>query len=169
MLITGKPDKKAGEVPVLADGVEVTRLRRVPPHREWITYTVADRAWIVECTWLEDYQHGWVRARPADAEAPLRATYAGPYVRDVVLEGRPLGMARTSFVKGDHTYTDGGRWLATTDTRGWPRVRITLTADAAVPLHQQLFLLCLDLYTCRRNTGAAGALALVPVPNESYV
>ena len=72
-------------------------------------------------------------------------------------------MQSVSMWKGSHRYLSGGQRLAESGSTGWWSSRPTLHADDALPLHQQVFLLWLELVLNRRNSAAAagGASAAV--------
>lgn len=166
MLVIGKGDRKAREVPVLQEDVEVARIRTASPPAEHLTVDAGDSVWSLECSWDGGYRNGKVvgRSMASSVGAPvLHGRYIGDDVRDVVLEGRALEVSRKSTLKGMHRYTEGGRWVAETDIVSFLRGRPTLTDDGTLPLHQQIFLLCLDLYSCRRNSSASRALGFVQV------
>jgi hypothetical protein len=59
--------------------------------------------------------------------------------------------------KGTHRYVSGDRQIAQSGSTGGWSPRPTLDADDAVPLHQQVFLLWLELVISRRNTAAVSA------------
>ena len=75
----------------------------------------------------------------------------------VDLEGRPVEMETASFWKGTHRYLVGG----TAGRRERLDRRLVAPPHAgrrdALPLHQQVFLLWLELVISRRNTAAAAA------------
>jgi hypothetical protein len=59
--------------------------------------------------------------------------------------------------KGTHRYLAGGQRIAESGSTGGWSPRPTLDADESVPLHQQVFLLWLELVISRRNNAAIGA------------
>jgi hypothetical protein len=65
--------------------------------------------------------------------------------------------------KGTHRYLSGGQQIAESGSTGFWSPRPILDADDALPLHQQVFLLWLELIISRRNSSAAagGASAAV--------
>jgi hypothetical protein len=76
-------------------------------------------------------------------------------------------MQNASMWKGTHRYLSGGRQLAASGSTGGWSPRPTLTADDALSLHQQVFLLWLELVLSRRNTAAAGGVAAATVAGGS--
>ena len=150
-----------GELPVLRDG-KVVAVLRASNWKEAATAVVGDREWAFT-------KHKWQlfgrwSTEPQDA-ARLRAAqksfWKGTWTVD--LEGRPVEMQNASLWRGTHRYLTGGGQIAESGTTGGWSPRPTLTADAALPLHQQVFLLWLELVIRRRNSAAAagGASAVV--------
>ena len=148
-----------GELPVLRDGSPVALLR-ASNWKEAATAVVGDRVWVFskrngELTGRWD-------AEPQDT-ARLRAAqksfWKSTWALD--LEGRLVEMQNASKWKGTHRYSSGGKQLAESGTTGWWSPRPTLTADHALPLHQQVFLLWLELVLSRRNTAAAAGTIVI--------
>jgi hypothetical protein len=149
-----------GELPVLRDGAVVAVLR-ASNWKEAATAVVGERVWLFakhkgELTGRWD-------AEPQDT-ARLRASqkswWKGTWTVD--LEGRPVEMQNASMWRGTHRYLTGGRQVAESGSTGGWSPRPTLTADDALPLHQQVFLLWLELVISRRNAAvAAGTSAAV--------
>jgi hypothetical protein len=75
----------------------------------------------------------------------------------VDLEGKPVEGEPASMWKGTHRYSSGGRPVAASGSTGGWSPRPTMDADDSVPLHQQVFLLWMELIFSRRNTAAVGA------------
>jgi hypothetical protein len=61
--------------------------------------------------------------------------------------------------KGTHAYSSGGSQVAVSGSTGGWSPRPTLDAGDALPLHQQVFLLWLELVLSRRHNAAVGAAA----------
>jgi hypothetical protein len=146
-----------GELPVLRDGSPVAILR-ASNWKESATAVVGDREWVFakrkgELTgrWITEPE-GSVRLRAAQ-----KSFWRGAWTVD--LEGRPVEMQNASMWRGSHRYVSGGRPLAESGSTGGWSPRPTLTADDALPLHQQVFLLWLELVLSRRNTTAVSAAA----------
>jgi hypothetical protein len=76
-------------------------------------------------------------------------------------------MQNASMWRGTHRYVSGGRELAESGSTGRWSPRPTLTADAALPLHQQVFLLWIELVLSRRNTAAAAGVAAATAAGSS--
>jgi hypothetical protein len=150
-----------GELPVLRDG-SVVAVLRASNWKEAATAVVGDRVWLfakrkgeLAGRWDVEPQ-GTARLR-----ASQRSFWRGTWSLD--LEGRPVEMKNASMWRGAHRYLTGGRQIAESGSTGGWSPRPTLTADAALPLHQQVFLLWLELVIRRRNSAAAagGASAVV--------
>jgi hypothetical protein len=144
-----------GELPVLRDGTVVAVLRAAN-WKEAATAVIGERAWVFAKT------RGVLTARwatePQDAvrlRAAQRSFWRSTWTLD--LEGRPVEMQNASMWKGTHRYLSGGTAVAESGTTGGWSPRPTLVADDALPLHQQVFLLWLELVLSRRNTAAVGA------------
>ena len=151
-----------GELPVLRDGSPVAVLR-ASNWKESATAVVGDREWVftkrkgeLSGRWAAragGRRRGCGRGRRRSGRAPGRSTS----------RGRPVEMQNVSMWKSTHRYLVGGRQVAgAASTGGWSP-RPTLDADDALPLHQQVFLLWLELVISRRNSAAAagGASAAV--------
>ena len=123
---------------------------RVPPA------VVGDREWVFAKNKGE--LTGRWSTEPEDAvrlRASQRSFWRGTWTID--LEGRPVEMENASMWRGTHRYRSAGRQLAESGTTGGWSPRPTLAGDYALPLHQQVFLLWLELVLSRRNTAAVGA------------
>jgi hypothetical protein len=149
-----------GELPVLRDG-SVVAVLRASNWKEAATAVVGDRVWLFskrkgELTARWDVEpQGTARLR-----ASQKSFWKGTWTLD--LEGRPVGMQNASMWRGTHRYLTGGRQIAGSGSTGGWSPRPTLTADDALPLHQQVFLLWLELVISRRNAAvAAGTSAAV--------
>jgi hypothetical protein len=144
-----------GELPVLRDG-SVVALLRASNWKEAATAVVGERVWVFAKTkgvltgrWVTEPQDA-VRLRAAQPSF-WKSTWA------LDLEGRPVEMQNASLWKGTHRYVSGGTRVAESGTTGGWSPRPTLEADDALPLHQQVFLIWLELVLSRRNTAAIGA------------
>ncbi len=150
-----------GELPVLRDGSPVAVLR-ASNWKESATAVVGDREWVFAKR-KGELTGRWI-TEPEDTvrlRARQRSFWKGTWALD--LEGRPVERENVSMWRGAHRYVSAGRQLATSGTtRGWSP-RPTLAGDGALPLHQQVFLLWLELVLSRRNSAAAagGASAAV--------
>jgi len=150
-----------GELPVLRDG-SVVALLRASNWKEAATAVVGDREWVFAKR-KGELTGRWA-AEPQDAvrlRAGQKSFWKGTWT--IELEGRPVEMQNASMWKGTHRYLSGGRQLAASGSTGGWSPRPTLDADDALPLHQQVFLLWLELVISRRNSAAAagGASAAV--------
>jgi hypothetical protein len=149
-----------GELPVMRDGKPVALLR-ASNWKESATAVVGDREWIF--TKRKRELLGRWATEPEDA-ARLRARQTSFWKSTwtLELEGRPVEMQKASLWRDTHRYSSGGKQIAESGTTGRWSPRPTLTADDALPLHQQVFLLWLELVLGRRNAAvAAGATAAV--------
>jgi hypothetical protein len=146
-----------GELPVLRDG-SVAAVLRASNWKEAATAFVGDRVWVFSKRKGE--LTGRWDAEPQDT-ARLRAAqksfWKSTWALD--LEGRLVEMQNASMWKGTHRYLSGGKQLAASGTTGRWSPRPTLTADDALPLHQQVFLLWVELVLSRRNAAAGGVAA----------
>jgi hypothetical protein len=154
-----------GELPVLRDG-KVMAVLRASNWKEAATAVVGDRGWIF--TKRKGELLGRWSTEPEDA-ARLRARSAsfwrGTWTLD--LEGRPVEMQNVSMWKGTHRYLSRGKQIAESGATGLWSPRPTLDADDALPLHQQVFLLWLELVLSRRNSAAAGGVAAATIAGTS--
>jgi hypothetical protein len=144
-----------GELPVFRDG-SVVALLRASNWKEAATAVVGDREWVFakrksELTgrWAAEPE-GVVRL-----QAGQRSFWKGTWAVD--LEGRPVEMLNASMWKGTHRYLVGGQQIARSGSNGGWSPRPTLDADRSLPLHQQVFLLWLELVIRRRAAAAAAA------------
>ncbi len=144
-----------GALPVLADGVLVATLR-ASSWKEAAAAEVGGRSWVYSKDGRE--LTGRQAADPVDA-VRVRARHTS-WWRDtwaVELDGMPVEVDTVSRWKGTHRYSSGGRQLAESGrTRGW-NPKPTLTADPALSLDSQVFLLWLELVFDRRSAAAAAA------------
>jgi hypothetical protein len=146
-----------GEMPVLRDGSPVAHLR-ASNWKESATAVVGDREWVFAKS-KGELTGRWI-TEPEDAvrlRVSQRSFWKGTWTID--LEGRPVEMENASMWRGAHRYTSAGRQLAESGTTGGWSPRPTLAGDDALPLHQQVFLLWLELVLSRRNTAAVGVAA----------
>lgn len=142
-----------GELPVLRNS-SVVAVLRASNWKEAATAVVGDREWVF--TKRKGELRGRWSTEPEDA-ARLRARSSSFWKTrwTLDLEGRPVEMESVSMWKGTHRYVSGGRQIARSGSSGWWASRPTLDADGALPLHQQVFLLWLELVIRRRNTTTA--------------
>jgi hypothetical protein len=139
-----------GELPVLRDGAVVAVLR-ASNWKKAATAVVGDREWVFA-------KHKGVLTGRWAAESEdvvrLHARQASLWkgTRTADLEGRAVEVQGASLWKGTHRYLSEGRQIAESGTTGGWSPRPTLDADPALPLHQQVFLLWLELVISRRNT-----------------
>jgi hypothetical protein len=153
----GSAGAEKGVLPVFRDGSVVAWLR-ASNWKESATAVVGDREWVFAKNKGE--LTGRWSAEPEDAvrlRGSQRTFWKGTWTID--LEGRPVEMENASMWRGTHRYMSAGRQLAESGTTGGWSPRPTLAGDDALPLHQQVFLLWLELVLSRRNTAAVGAAA----------
>ena len=143
-----------GQLPVLRDG-SVVAVLRAANWREAASAVVGERAWVFakrkgELTgrWADEPEDA-VRLR-----ARQRSFWKSTWT--VELEGRPVEMQNASLWRGTHRYSSGGVLVAESGSTGGWSPRPTIDGDFALPLHQQVFLLWLELVLSRRNTAAIG-------------
>jgi hypothetical protein len=154
-----------GELPVLRDGSPVAVLR-ASNWKEAATAVVGDRVWTFSKRKGE--LTGRWEIEPQDT-ARLRATQKSFWrsAWRLDLEGRPVEMQNVSVWSGTHRYLSGGKQVAESGTTGWWSPRPTLTADDALPLHQQVFLLWVELVLSRRNAAVAGGVTAATIAGTS--
>jgi hypothetical protein len=150
---SGDHGTERGTRPVLSDGVVVATLR-ASNWKEAATAQVGERSWLFSKDGRE--LTGRQAADPAHAvRVRARRTSWWRDTWTVELEGRPVEVATASRWKGTRRYSSGERRLAESGRTGGWSPRPTLTADAALPLHSQVFLLWLELVLMRRSAAAA--------------
>jgi hypothetical protein len=168
VLELGKPGSLGypkGELPVLRDG-SVMAVLRASNWKEAATAIVGERVWVFS------KRKGELTARwdvePQDT-ARLRAAQKSFWKSTwtVDLEGRPVEMQNASMWRSTHRYLSGGKQVAESGTTGRWSPRPTLTTDDALPLHQQVFLLWVELVLSRRNAAAAGGVAAATIAGSS--
>ena len=154
-----------GELPVLRNGTPVAVLR-ASNWKEAATAVVGDREWVF--TKRKGELRGRWSTEPEDT-ARLRARSAsfwkGTWTLD--LEGRPVELENVSMWRSTHRYVSGGQQLARSGSTGAWSPRPTLDADDALPLHQQVFLLWLELVISRRNSAAAAGTTAAVIGGTS--
>jgi hypothetical protein len=141
-----------GEAPVLRDG-KVVAVLRASNWREAATVVVGDREWAFAKRkgeligrWVTEPEDAVrLRARPA-------SFWKSTWTAD--LEGRPVEVCSASMWKSGHLYLAGGQQVARSGSTGGWSPRPTMDADGSLPLHQQVFLLWLELVISRRNAAA---------------
>jgi hypothetical protein len=159
MLELGKPGSAGvakGELPVLRDGVVVARLK-ASNWKEQATAHVGEREWVF-AKHKRELTARWAADPEDSARLRARQTSWWKGTWTVELEGRALEVRSTSWWKGTHRYLLGGRAVAESGSTGGWSPRPTLTADDALPLDHQVFLLWLELVISRRNTNTAVAV-----------
>ncbi len=162
---SGSAGTAKGVIPVLRDGSVVATLQ-ASNWKESATAVVGGREWAFA------KHKGELTARWAvepDGAVRLRARQAsywkGTWTAD--LEGTPVEVRGASMWKGTHRYLSAGRQVAESGSTGGWSPRPTLDADAALPLHQQVFLLWLELVISRRNTAVVTAATTAAVVGGS--
>ena len=158
MLVMGKPGTAGagkGVLPVMRDDAVVATMQ-ASNWKEAATAVVDGQDWIFarrtrELTgrWVQDPEDtARMRARQASA-------WRGTWTLD--LEGTAVDMRPASVWRGTHRYLRDGGQIAQSSSTGIWSSRPSLDADDALPLHQQVFLLWLELLLMRRAAaGAAG-------------
>ena len=150
-----------GELPVLRDGSRVAVLR-ASSWKESATAVIGDREWAFVKR-QSDLLGRWA-AEPEDSvRLRARQTSFWKITWSIDLEGRLLERQSASRWKGTHRYLSNGQQVARSGATGGWSPRPTLDAVDALPLHQQVFLLWLELVISRRHAAAvtAGAGAAV--------
>ena len=157
MLEIGKPGSAGygrGELPVLRDGTVVAVLR-ASNWKEAATAVVGEREWVFAKT--KGGLTGRWATEPDDVarlQARQKSFWSSAWTAD--LEGRPVQVRSASWWRSTRRYLSGNRQIAVSGSTGGWSPRPTLDAED-LPLHQQLFLLWLELVISRRNTAAVAA------------
>jgi hypothetical protein len=151
----GSAGTEKGMIPVLRDGSVVATLR-ASNWKEAATAQIGDRSWIfakekgaLTGRWEQDPEDA-VRLR-------TRQTSWWKDTWTVDLEGTTVDVESASRWKGTHRYLSGGRQVAESGTTGSWSPSPTLTADDALRIDHQVFLLWLELVVTRRNNAAMSA------------
>ena len=151
----GSAGTEKGVLPVLRDGSVVATLR-ASNWKESATAVVGGRVWVLARS-KRELTGRWA-VDPEDAvrlRARQTSFWKGTWA--VELDGTPVEMQNVSRWKNAHRYLVGGRQVAESGSTGGWSPRLTLTADPALPLDHQVFLLWLELVLTRRNDAAMGA------------
>ena len=161
MLVVGKAGTAGvakGVVPVLRDDAVVATLH-ASKWKEAATAVVDDQEWVFAKQHRE-LTGRWAQDPEDTARMRARQTSAWKSTWGVDLEGTALEMRPASAWRGTHRYLRDGQQVAQSGSEGrWSR-RPTLDADGSLPLHQQVFLLWIELMIMRRTAAVtAGAAA----------
>jgi hypothetical protein len=158
VLELGKPGSagtERGTRPVLADGAVVATLQ-ASNWKERATATIGDQEWI-----YAKQRRQLTGRRSQDPEGTARCSarqvsmWKGGW--DVDLEGTVVEARTASWWRTTHRYLLDGRTVAESGTTGAWNPRPTLTVTDALPLHQQVFLLWVELVVRRRAEAASAA------------
>ena len=148
----GRPN---AEAPVLRDGAVIAVLS-ASNWREAATAVIEGREWVF------GKRQGRLTARwAAEPEDVVRMSasqtsfWKGTWLVD--LEGMPVEVTSVSMWRSSRRYVSGGRQVGESGSTGGWSPRPALSADDSVALHQQVFLLWMELVLNRRNTAAIGA------------
>jgi hypothetical protein len=136
----------------------VVAVLRASNWKEAATAVVADREWVF-VKQRGELVGRWA-AEPSDVvrlRAGQTSFWKGTWGVD--LEGRPVEVQNASRWKTTHRFLSGGRQVAESGSTGGWSPRPTLMSEDSLPLHQQVFLLWMELVLNRRNTAAVGAAA----------
>nr|WP_239521157.1 hypothetical protein [Blastococcus saxobsidens] len=157
----GSAGTERGVTPILRDGVVVATLR-ASGWKEAATARIGDREWIfaksrgaLTARWSEDPED------TARMRARQTSFWKSTWVAE--LDGRPVEVTSTSMWKSTHRFASGGVLIAESGSTGGWGPRPTLSAEDSLPLHQQVFLLWMELVLQRRHNAAAGAATGVAV------
>ncbi len=149
----GTAGTEKGVRPVLRDDLVVATLR-ASNWREAATAVVDGREWVLAKDGRELVGR-WPVDPAGTARLRARQTSRWRGTWDLDLEGLVLQAARASMWRSSLRYSDDGRQVALGGSTGRWSPRPTLSADVALPLHQQVFLLWLELVLDRRTQAAA--------------
>jgi hypothetical protein len=152
---TGTAGAGRGAIPVFRDGSVVATLR-ASDWKESATAVVGDREWVFSKR-KGELTGRWAAEPEGTARVSARQTslWKGTWTAD--LEGTPVDVESASYWKGTHRFLSGDRRVAESGSTGGWSPRPTLSADDALPLDHQVFLLWLLLVISRRNTAAISA------------
>jgi hypothetical protein len=168
MLELGRPGSRGyprGELPVLRDG-SVVAVLRASNWKEAATAVVGDREWVF--TKRKGELLGRWSTEPEDAvrlRAQQRSFWKSTWT--IELEGRPVEMQNVSVWRTAHRFVSGEALVARSGSTGGWSPRPTIEAVDALPLHQQVFLLWLELVISRRNAAVAGGTTAAVVGGTS--
>jgi hypothetical protein len=154
-----------GELPVLRGGAVVAVLR-ASNWKEAATAVVGRREWVFAKR-KGELTGRWA-VEPEDAirlRAQQKSFWRGTWTAH--LEGRAVEVVGASMWKGTHRYVSVDQQIAESGSTGGWSPRPTLDVDDTVPLHQQVFLLWLELVISRRNTAAVTAATSAAVVGGS--
>ena len=155
-----------GVLPFLRDGAVVATVR-ASQWKEAATAVIDDREWVFAKS------RGTLVARwAADPEGTSRlSARQSSFWRctwEAELDGTPVEVRSLSRWRSTRGYLVDGREIARSGNTGGWSPRPTLTAEASLPLHQQVFLLWLELVISRRDQAAlAGATAAAVIGGSS--
>ena len=151
----GTAGTEKGVLPVFRDGSVVATLR-ASDWKESATAVVGDREWVFSKR-RGELTGRWAAEPEGTARVSARQTslWKGTWTAD--LEGTPVDVESASYWKGTHRFLSGVRQVAESGSTGGWSPRPTLSADDALPLDHQVFLLWLLLVISRRNTAAISA------------
>jgi hypothetical protein len=144
-----------GVVPVLYGDAVVATLR-ASNWKEAATAEVGDRAWVFGKDGGELVAR-WEADPAGTARLRARQTSAWKGTWRLEMDGAEVEMTSSSWWRGTHRYTSGGRTVAESGTTGGWSPRPTLDAAEGMPLATQVFLLWVELLISRRNTAVVVA------------
>jgi hypothetical protein len=143
-----------GVRPVLRGDLVVATLR-ASNWKEAATAVVENREWVLAKA-KGELTGRWAADPAGTARLRARQTSWWRGTWDVDLEGLVLQGARASVWRSALRYTEGDRQVAVGGTTGGWSPRPTLRADVPLPLHQQVFLLWVELVLARRDATVVG-------------
>jgi hypothetical protein len=154
----GSAGTERGVVPVLRDGIVVATLSAAR-WKEAATVTIGTEEWV-----FAKARRELTGRRAADPEGTVRLrarpVSAWKSTWELALDGTTAQLRPASRWKGTYALERDGRVIGEPgSTGGWSR-RPTVRADD-LPLHQQVFVLWVQLLVQRREAAAAGTAAAV--------
>jgi hypothetical protein len=153
---SGTAGTERGVQPVLREGSVVASIR-TSNWKDAATATIGAQPWVLAKN-KRELTARWA-VDPEDAvrlRARQTSMWKGTWTVD--LEGTPVEVQTASRWKGTHRYVIDGRTVAESGTTGGWSPRPTLTAEAHLPMHHQVFLLWLELILGRRDSAVAAAV-----------
>jgi hypothetical protein len=143
-------------VPVLRDGAVVATLR-ASNWKEQATAVIGDQEWVFVKA-RRELTGRWAVDPEGTARLRARQLSAWKSTWELALEGTTAQLQPASRWKGTYTLEHDGRVAGEVgSTPGWSR-RPSVTADG-LPLHQQVFVLWVQLLIQRRAAAAAVAVS----------
>ena len=151
----GSAGVERGARPVLADGAVVATLR-ASNWKERATAVIGDQEWVYAKE-RRRLTGRWSQDPEGTARCSARQVSVWKGGWDVDLEGTAVEARTASWWRTTHRYLIDDRTVAESGTTSAWNPRPTLTVTGDLPLHQQVFLLWVELVVRRRVEAASAA------------